>query len=47
MIFKVNLIAIVLGTNISVIFCGVKLDAAIFAFITFATIAYIIKPKGS
>jgi len=45
--FKINLTAIVLGTNSAVLFLDVRIDAAIFAFITFATIAYVIKPKES
>ena len=44
--FKINLLGIVLGTNIAVLFFDVRLEAAIFTFLTFTAIAYIITPNG-
>jgi hypothetical protein len=43
--FKINLFAIVLGTNMAIFFLDVSLDAAIFSMLTIGTLAYIINNK--
>jgi len=43
--FKINLLATVVGTNLSVLLFGAKIDAAIFAMITIGTLAYIFTHK--
>jgi len=44
--FKINLFAIVIGTNMAVLFLGVSLDAAIFSMLTIGTLAYIFNHKS-
>jgi hypothetical protein len=43
--FKINLLATVVGTNLSVLLFSAKIDAAIFAMITIGTLAYIFTHK--
>jgi hypothetical protein len=45
--FKLNLIAILIGTNIGVIFLGVSLEAATFSLLVVSMIAYIIRKEDS